>query len=473
MTRQPELAFFSITHLATLVRKKKVSPVELLDAVLSRIERLNPRLNAFITVAADTARAEAKRAEREIARGRWRGPLHGIPISLKDNIATSCLRTTAGSKILAENIPEQDATVVRCLRRAGAVIVGKTNMHEFAYGVTTENPHYGPTRNPWDIARIPGGSSGGSAAALAAGMCFASVGTDTGGSIRIPASLCGVVGLKPTYGRVSAHGTVALSPTLDHVGPLARTVSDAAIVLRAIAGRDPHDATTLALPPFRLPENLKSVTRRLRLGLPRDFFFEGLDDEVRSAVLKATKHFEQRGAEVVEVALPSLAASVEPSNHIALAEAAHYHRRMGWFPARAGDYGEDVRKRLEMGAETRAADYLRAFETQQRVCAEFDCAFALVDAILAPVTPVPAPQLGQKMLSLGGEEEPVRAALLRLCRPANLAGLPAISVPCSFTSEGLPVGLQIIGPRCGEEIVLRLALAYEQAHAWHEKHPDL
>ncbi len=473
MTGQSQLAFFSISDLAALVRKKKVSPVELLDAVLARIERLNPQLNAFITVAADTARAEAKHAEREIARGRWRGPLHGIPISLKDNIATRGLRTTAGSKILAQNIPDQDATVVRRLRRAGTVIVGKTNMHEFAYGVTTENPHYGPTRNPWRTERIPGGSSGGSAAALAAGLCFASVGTDTGGSIRIPASLCGVVGLKPTFGRVSVHGTVALSPTLDHVGPLARTVADAAIMLRAIAGRDPCDATTLALPSLRLPENLKSLPKRLRLGLPRDYFFDRVDAEVQRAVLQAVKHFERRGAEIVEVALPSLVASVEPSNHIALAEAAHYHRRMGWFPGRAGDYGEDVRKRLEMGAETRAVDYLRAFETQQRVRAEFDCAFALVDAILAPVTPVPAPQLGQKMLSLGGEEEPVRAALLRLCRPENLAGLPAVSVPCGFTREGLPVGMQIIGPHCDEEIVLRLALAYEQAHAWQQKHPDL
>jgi aspartyl-tRNA(Asn)/glutamyl-tRNA(Gln) amidotransferase subunit A len=352
------------------------------------------------------------------------------------------------------------------------VAVGKTNMHEFAYGVTTENPHYSPTRNPWDTNRIPGGSSGGSAAALAAGMCFASVGTDTGGSIRIPASLCGVVGLKPSYGRVSVHGTVALSPTLDHVGPLARTVADAAIVLRTIAGRDPADASTLALPPLHLPENLKKLPKRIRLGLPRDYFFDRLDDEVRHATTQAVKHLEQRGAEIVEVALPSLAASVEPSNHIALAEALHYHRSMGWFPARAAEYGEDVRKLLEMGAEVRAVDYLRAFEMQQRVRAEFDCAFALVDAILAPVTPISAPQIGQKMVLLGGEEEPVRAALLRLCRPANLAGLPAISVPCGLTQEGLPVGLQIIGPHCGEEIVLRLGLAYEQAHEWLHKHPD-
>ncbi len=473
MTEHSELIFLSIANLAPLVRKRKLSPTELCDAILSRIEALNPKLNAYITVCADAARADAQRAEREMARGSWRGPLHGIPISLKDNIATKGVRTTAGSKFLAENIPDADATLVERLRRAGAIIVGKTNLHEFAYGVTTENPHFGATHNPWDTGRMPGGSSGGSAAALAAGLCYASVGTDTGGSIRIPASLCGIVGLKPTYGRVSAHGTVALSPTLDHVGPLARTVADAAIVLCAIAGRDLLDATTLALPPLRLSEKLKKLPKRIRLGLPRDYYFDRLDDDVQSAVLKAAKYFEERGAEIVEVPLPSLAASVEPSNHIALAEAADYHAKMGWFPAHASEYGEDVRKRLEMGPDVRAVDYLRAFEMQARVRAEFDCAFALADAILAPSTPVAAPQLGQKMLTLGGEEEPVRAALLRLCRPANLAGLPAMSVPCGFTRAGLPVGLQIIGPRCGEEIVLRLALAYEQTRGWHRKHPDL
>jgi aspartyl-tRNA(Asn)/glutamyl-tRNA(Gln) amidotransferase subunit A len=468
-----DLALYTIEQLAPLLRKKKISPVELLDAVLARITALNPMLNAYITVCADAARAEAQRAEREILHGRWCGPLHGIPISLKDNIATKGVRTTAGSKFLAAHVPDADATLVERLRRAGAVILGKTNLHEFAYGVTTENPHFGATRNPWNTDRILGGSSGGSAAALAAGMCFASVGTDTGGSIRIPASLCGIVGLKPTYGRVSAHGTVALSPTLDHVGPLARTVADAAIVLRAIAGRDPRDATTLVLPPLRLSDKLRTIPRRIRLGLPRNYYFDRLDREVLGTVRKAAKYFEQRGAEFVEVELPSLDASIEPSNHIALAEAAHYHAKMGWFPARAAEYGDDVRKRLEMGSAVRAVDYLGAFEMQGRVRAEFDCAFALVDAILAAVTPVAAPELGQKLVRLGGEEEPVRAALLRLCRPANLAGLPAISVPCGFTSAGLPVGLQIIGPRGGEDIVLRLAHAYEQAHEWHTQHPVL
>jgi aspartyl-tRNA(Asn)/glutamyl-tRNA(Gln) amidotransferase subunit A len=473
MTKTNEFAFLSIAELAPLVRKRKVSPVELLAAVLARIVAHNPQLNAYLTVCADSARGQAQRAEKEILRGRWRGPLHGIPVSLKDNLWTRGLRTTAGSGFLSDFIPEQDAAAVVRLRRAGAIIVGKTNLHEFAYGVTTENPHFGPTRNPWDIERIPGGSSGGSAAALAAGLCFASLGTDTGGSIRIPASLCGVVGLKPTYGRVSVFGAVPLSPTLDHVGPLARTVEDAAIVLRAIAGRDPRDPASLALPPLRWPKNWKKLPKRLRVGLPRDFFMEKLDDAVRGLVEAALKHFERRGAELVEVPLPSLVASVEPSNHIALAEATHYHQSMGYFPARSLDYGEDVRKRLELGREIRAVDYLRAFDAQKQVRAEFDCAFAMVDAILAPTTPVAAPRLGEKMLRIGGQEEPVRAALLRLCRPANFAGLPAISVPCGFTQAGLPVGLQFIGPPCGEETILRIALAYEQAQAWHKKHPVL
>jgi len=463
--------FLSIEELAPLIRRRKVSPVELLNAVLARIEALNPRLNAYLTVCAESARAEAARAEREIMRGRSRGPLHGIPVSLKDNISTRGIRTTAGSKILTEHIPEEDAAAVRRLRRAGAVIVGKTNLHEFAYGVTTENPHYGPTRNPWDTERIAGGSSGGSAAALAAGLCYASVGTDTGGSIRIPASLCGIVGLKPTYGRVSCSGVVPLAPTLDHVGPLARCVADAAIVLRAIAGRDPRDATTLGLPPLELPPRLGRPPKRLRLGVARDALWQRVDEGVRRAAETAAGFFKQRGAEIIEISLPAVATSAEPSNHIALAEATHYHQRMGYFPARAADYGNDVRKRLEMGMKVHAVGYLRAFVSRLRARAEFEAAFAQVDAMLAPTVPLPAPRIGEAVVKIEGQEETTRAALLRLCRPANFAGLPAISLPCGFTRAGLPLGLQVIGPPCGEEMVLRIALAYEQVHAWHRKHP--
>ncbi len=284
-----ELAFVSIEQLARLLRKKKLSPVELVKISLARIEQLNPQLNAYLTVTAKQALVQAQSAATEILRGRWRGPLHGIPISLKDNIWTRDVRTTAASKILSDFVPEQDASVVRHLRRAGAIVLGKTNLHEFAYGVTTNNPHFGPTHNPWDTARIPGGSSGGSAAAVAPGLCFASVGTDTGESIRIPAVLCGIVGLKPTFGLVSCHGVVPLAPSLDHTGPLARTVADTAILLSAIAGHEsressqplPGDLFALPRPSRRRPKAARRQKTRLRLGWPREYFWEKLDDEVR------------------------------------------------------------------------------------------------------------------------------------------------------------------------------------------------
>jgi aspartyl-tRNA(Asn)/glutamyl-tRNA(Gln) amidotransferase subunit A len=468
-----DLTELSIAELGPLLQKRKLSPVELAQAFLGRIEQWNPKLNAYLTVVAEAALAEARRAEHEIHHRRYRGPLHGIPLSLKDNIWTRRVRTTAGSKILTDFVPSEDATVVRRLRRAGAIIVGKTNLHEFAYGVTTENPHFGPTRNPWDLARIPGGSSGGSAAAIAAGLCCGSIGSDTGGSIRIPAALCGIVGLKPAFGRVSVHGVVPLSPTLDHVGPLARTVTDAAILLDAIAGRDPLDPTTMGFP--RLPRllPLRKAAHRLRLGRPREFFFERLDGEVERAVEAAARDFERLGTQIAQVPLSHLHEATEPSTHIALAEALHYHQSCGYWPARAADYGDDVRKRLEMGGDVRAVDYLRGFEVQKLVCREFAAALQSVDAILAPTTPAAAPRIGEKLLSLGGEEEPVRGALLRLNRPANLTGLPAISIPCGFTRAGLPIGLQLIGRRGDELGLLRIALLYEQAQDWHRARPRI
>jgi len=365
-----DLAFASIEQLARLLRRKKLSPVELVEILLARIEQLNPQLNAYLTIAAEQALTRARSAETEILRGRWRGPLHGVPISLKDNIWTRGLRTTAGSKILSEFVPDEDATLVRRLQRAGAIVLGKTNMHEFAYGVTTNNPHFGPTRNPWDTARIPGGSSGGSAAAVAAGLCFASVGSDTGGSIRIPAALCGIVGLKPTFGLVSCHGVVPLSASLDHTGPLARTVADATILLSVIAKRRAKTSRTRK--------------GRLRLGMPREYFWEKLDDEVRHLVEVAARSFEQQGFSFEEVSLPHLHESVEPSTQIALAEARHFHETAGYFPAHAADYSEEVRKRLELGGQIRATDYLRAFEVRQQLRADFDAALARVDALLVP-----------------------------------------------------------------------------------------
>ncbi len=449
-----------------MLRRRKISPVELLDAVLERIERLNPELNAFITVAAEQARADACRAEREIARGKHRGPLHGIPLPLKDNIETQGIRTTAGSKILANFVPTRDADVVTALRQAGAVIIGKTNLHEFAYGITNENPHYGPARNPWDRTRVSGGSSGGSAVALASGMGFGSVGTDTGGSIRIPSALCGIVGLKPTFGRVSVRGVIPLSVSLDHVGPLARSVDDVALLLAAISAKE-HA--------FRAPaaggRGRKSRRLRVTLGWPRDFFFEKVDDEVARAIEAAVKLLEKRGAKVREVSLPHLADSADAGTQIALAEALHYHQSAGFYPARAADYGADVRSRLELGGNVRAADYLRAVDARAPIVAEFDAALAGVDAIVAPPAPIAAPRIGESVVKIRGEEETVRSALVRVSRPANFTRHPAISIPCGFTAEGMPVGMQLIARHWDEARLLEIAQFYESETDWQTRHP--
>jgi aspartyl-tRNA(Asn)/glutamyl-tRNA(Gln) amidotransferase subunit A len=465
------LAFASITELAPLVAKKKVSPVELTCAMLERIERLNPRLNAYLTVTGDLALDQARRAEKETLRGRLHGPLHGIPIALKDNIWTRGVRTTAGSKVLADYVPQQDATIARRLWRAGAVLLGKTNLHEFAYGVTTNNAHYGPTRNPWDIKRIPGGSSGGTGAALAAGLCYGSVGSDTGGSIRIPAALCGVVGLKPTFGRVSLHGVVPLARSFDVAGPLARSVADVALLLTILAGADLLDPSTgrMLVPDYTA--ELRKRPRKFRLGWPREYFWEKLDPEIRGLTEKAAQSFERLGGTIEEISLTRTGDSVEPSTQIALAEARAFHEGQGWYPARAADYSEEVRKRLEMGGDVRATDYIRALDKMRVVRADFDAALARVDAIVAPTAPFAAPEIDQKTVRIGNEDEPVRGALVRLNRPANFTGHPAISVPCGFTKAGLPVGLQLIGRAFDEVTLLRLAHSYEQVHTWKDSHP--
>ena len=474
---ETELAFASIEQVAPLIRKKKISPVELAELMLRRIERLNPKLNAYISVTADLAMKQARKAEAEIcaprSRVRYRGPLHGIPVSLKDNIYSAGIRTTAGSKVLFDFVPEEDASVAVRLREAGAVLLGKTNMHEFAYGVTSNNPHFGPVRNPWDLQRIPGGSSGGSTAALAAGLCYASIGTDTGGSIRIPAALCGVVGLKPTFGRVSCYRVIALAPSLDHTGPLARSVYDAAALLNAIAGRDPLDPATVAKPVPDYTRDLKGPLKKLRLGWPKEYFWKKLDEEVRKLCEAAARHYEKLGAKLEEVSLPHVAEGDDPSTAIALAEARAYHEIQGWYPARAADYSEESRKRLEMGADIRAVDYLRARASSKTERADFDAAFEKVDAVLAPTVPFAAPPIGEKVAKTSYGEEPVRSALLRLNRPSNYTGLPAISIPCGFTSGNLPVGLQLIGRAFDEARLLQIARAYEEAHDWYDRRPPL
>jgi len=467
---ESELAFLSIEQAARLLRRKEISPVELTEISLARIERLNPSLNAFLTVVADRARRQAREAEREILRKRPRGLLHGIPISLKDNFYTRGIRTTAGSTILGDFVPRSDSDVTASLARAGAILLGKTNMHEFAYGITSENPHYGPVRNPWELERISGGSSGGSAAAVAAGLTFASVGTDTGGSIRVPSALCGIVGLKPTHGLVSVAGVVPLAESLDHVGPLARSVTDACILLQAIAGRYPKAA---AFKPADHRKLGKTSMRRVRLGWPKHYFFERVDREVRDAIDAARKCFQSLGARIEEVSFPNLGESVASGTNIALAEATRYHESQGYYPARADEYGEDVRQRLQQGYELRATEYLRGVAAKAEGIKEFEVAFEKVDAILAPATAIPAPLVGQNETTIGGEAETVRSALVRLNRPANITGHPAISIPCGFTRAGLPIGLQLIGPQWGEAKLLAIACAYEQATEWHKRHPEV
>jgi len=462
------LAFLSIAEASRLLRRKQISPRDLVEASLERIERADPTVNAFITVLAETARRSALAAERQIRRGDWRGPLHGIPIALKDNFHTRGIRTTAGSRILADFVPAGDSDVAAALTRAGAILIGKTNMHEFAYGITNESSHFGPVHNPWALDRISGGSSGGSAAAVATGMCFAAMGTDTGGSIRIPSALCGVVGLKPTYGLVSLAGVIPLSTSADHVGPITRSAIDASIVLQAVAGRYPRGDVR---PDYR---KLKGERlRRFRLGWPKHYYFDRVDDDVRRGLDAAAKTLISLGARVIEVALPRVAHSIDEATNRVVAEANYYHEAQGYYPARAAEYTPDVRQRLDAGHELRAVDFLRSGAAIQRISEDFAAAFTHVDAILVPASAIPATLIGQTKVSIAGQDAPVRRTLLRTTRPANAAGLPAISVPCGFTPQGLPVGMQLIGPRYSEARLLAIAAAYEEVTEWHLRRPSL
>ena len=463
---KPDLAFLSIPELGRLLRSRKLSPLELTRHFLARMERLNPELNAYLTITTELALAQAKKAEAELCSSRGkkarrdRGPLHGIPISLKDNIYTAGTRTTAGARFLKDFVPEIDAHIVARLKEAGAIILGKTNLHEFAYGVTTNNPHYGATRNPWDTSRIPGGSSGGAAATVAAGLCTAAVGTDTGGSIRIPASLCGIVGFKPSLHRVSVGGVVPLSPTLDCVGPLARSVEDAAILLESISERPRKESSR--------------AKKKFILGIPKEFFFDVLSLEVQASFESALKTLRKRGFTLKEISIPLLTDTESAGNNIAWAEATHYHQKMGWFPKNSSEYGEDVRARLEIGTRITATAYLEALETREKFIRQFQQTIseAGVDALVVPSTPIPAPLIGEESTTINGKDHATRALLLRLNRPANLAGVPAITLPCGPTQNGLPLGLQIIGSDSSESLLLSIASAIESSLASIGRPPD-
>jgi len=461
--RKRESVLQSIVETSGLLRKRELSPVELTKECLAQIEKLNPILNAFITVTADSALEQARTAENEIRRGYWRGPLHGIPLALKDLIDTAGVRTTAASALFKDRIPAEDAEVVRRLKNAGAVLLGKNNLHEFAYGGSSMISYYGEVRSPWNPSYIAGGSSGGSAAAVAAGLCYGAIATDTAGSVREPAALCGIVGLKPTYGRVSVRGVIPLSASLDHVGPITRTVSDAALMLRAIAGRHAEDARADMPVPDYLAV-LRDDLQPLRIGVPRNFLYEDLDPEISSAVEQALGVLGSLGGDLREIEL-----DVPTDRRLQAAESYAYHAE---FVSRSPDlYQPETLRRIRNGEDISDGEIEQRRRELHKIRDDIGRVFEKVDVLITPTTPVAASAIAE-LRQNPDLLRPRELLLLRNTRPANMWGLPAISVPCGFTSAGLPIGLQIIGPHWGEERILQLAYAYEQATTWHKQHPD-
>lgn len=474
MTAPADLVFLSASEQATLLRTRQVSPVELTEAYLARIAAIDPRINAFITVTADRARSEAKAAEQAIMRGEYRGPLHGIPYAPKDILATRGVRTTNGSKVTAGWVPDSESTITARLSAAGAVLLGKLNLLEFAMGSGVVSG-FGPARNPWDLARTPSGSSSGSGAALAAHLVPLSVGTDTGGSIRGPASFCGVVGLKQTYGRVSRHGVTTLAWTLDHAGPMTRTVADAALMLEVIAGVDPNDPTCAADPVPRYTEQLTRELRGIRVGVPRRHFTEGAHPDVERAYRTALETLRELGASLVEVDVPHAPYATSAGWVVAMAEAAQFHeQRLTQSPEL---FDPIVRERLDAARFYAATDYIKALRIRTLLMEEMAAVFRACDVMVVPAN-----------AALPGELEPPDVAATDVkpgSSPAafrggntflgNMTGLPALVLPCGFSAgpPRLPIGLQIYGRAFDEGLVLRLAHAYEQATTWHREKPPL
>jgi len=453
-----------IEKLAPAIRAGKVSPVALTEACLDRIAQTDDQLLSFIHVSA-TALDTAMVAEREIAAGNWRGPLHGIPVGVKDNYLTADMPTTVGSKAPGLAFPMRDAAAVARLRAAGAVPIGKTRTHEFAWGNVTP-----PVRNPWDLTRVPSGSSGGSGAAVAAGLCVAGLGSDTGGSIRMPAAACGVVGLKPTFGRVSRDGVVPHSWSLDHAGPLTRTVADTALMMQVLSGYDPVDPACQDQPVPDFAKSLGRPVKGLTIGVCRNHFFDGLQDDVAAATEAAIDDLAKAGAKVVEFRMPLLEFGLGAIFAIELSSSTAYHDaslRAG----RVADFTPDVRTLVEMGRLVTGPDYLKAEQYRMALMDEFRKVFAKVDVVVGPTTPITAWKRGEWTVQVAGQPESVLAASWRFTYPYNLTGLPAISVPCGFDRDGLPTGLQIAGRPFDESMVLRVAHAYERRHDWKDRLP--
>ncbi len=466
-----ELCFLTISEAAALLAPKELSPVDLVEAHLARIADTGEVLNTFVTLLADEARVAAKKAESEIQAGRYLGPLHGIPIGLKDLYYTQGILTTVGSKIMRDFVPDYDAAVVESFQEAGAILMGKLQMHEFALGATSENPHHGPARNPWNIGRITGGSSGGSGAAVAAGQCMAALGSDTGGSVRIPAGACGIVGLKPTYGLVSRHGVFPLSHSLDTVGPMARTVRDTAITLNAIAGHDSRDLSSAARPRQDYTVGLDNGVRGLRVGVPQEYFYDSIDDEITDAIKAVAGILEGLGAVVEDVSIPVLDQSIPISGAILITEAAEIH--MDNLRNRPEDFGADVRERLYIGAATSAVDYIKAQRARVVFNREIAEVMKTYDLLLAPTVPIGAPNLEDQVVAVAAEQHQKLAVMPRLTRPFNLTGAPTISLPCGLTSDGMPIGMQLSGRAFEDGLVLQAAQSYESATEWHTRRPPI
>jgi len=467
-----ELLELSLAQAARFVKTGEVSPVDLVGASLERIKAVNDRLSAYISVFEDEARKVAKAAETMIMAGHDLGPLHGIPVALKDNLAVKGFRTTAGSKILKDWIPDHDATVTERLRRAGAIFVGKLNMHEFAWGGTSDNPHYGAVRNPWDTERFPAGSSGGSGVAVAARTCYGAIGTDTGGSIRLPSAINGVVGIRPTYGRVSNHGIIPLAWSMDTAGPMTRTVEDCAIMFNAIAGHDPNDASTSRTPVVDYTEALNRGVKGLRIGVVPGYFFHHLQPPVRDAVKAALKTLEGLGADVVDVNIENIHGNISAQLTIEAAEPSTYHQR--WLREQPENYGADVRSLLEIGEMLLATHYLQAQRYRTLLRQEFIEAFKKVDVFICPTLPFTATKVGaMKVVIENAVEEDMLSAIMQFTGVPSLTGLPSLNVPCGFDPDGLPVGMQIIGRPFDEALLFRMGAAFQSVTDFHKRAPDL
>jgi aspartyl-tRNA(Asn)/glutamyl-tRNA(Gln) amidotransferase subunit A len=475
-----DIEAMTIGDISRHIRGKKVSPVELTNLFLERIKKLNPVLNAYVTVTEERARADARAAEKEISRGRYRGPLHGIPFSIKDNLVTEGIRTAAGSKVLAEWVPDHDATVVERLKEAGAIILGKTNMHEWASGGTTINPYYGTTRNPWDLNRVPGGSSGGSASAVAASLCLGSIGTDNAGSVRNPASFCGTVGLKATYGRVSRFGDVPGTGgfSSDHFGIFSKSISDCATILKTIAGHDARDPLSSRYPVGNFSRAIGKSVKGLKFGVLTDYCEDKISAEVKAAVDEAARLLRSLGMKKVEFSIPHM--NLIPAVQTVTSRVENIVHLMPYMKSRPGDFSRPLLHRLIGSLLIPASSYLTAQRVRRIICEEFEKAFDKLDVIVTPTTPITAPTIEeckQGSVEIDGRRtalQPTGISLgTALTVPFNVTGLPAVSLSCGFSSLGLPIGLQIVGGNFEESKVFQVAHAYEQAARWFEKRPDI